>query len=93
VKTTEPNSLDMLMARHAHKKVDHIVEQTYGAFRKAIAEYRTLSADELFAIGIHLVMNCCIAPLEKMSKNPQRMRNEMGRQFRDMIQRGTQETN
>ncbi len=89
----EPTPTDLLMARHAHRKVDAIVSKTYREFRKIIREYETLSADEIFAIGVNLVMMTTVRPLEKMTTNPALLRAEIAKQFALFIERGTAETN
>ncbi len=89
----ELTQTDLLMARHTRRKVDDIVGKTYRQFRKIIAEYEILSADEIFAIGVNLVMMTTIRPLEKMTNDPVLMREEIARQFALFIERGTAEPN
>ena len=89
----EPTPTDLLMARHARRKVDAIVTKTYREFRKIIREYETLSADEIFAIGVNLTMLTTVLPLEKMTDVPAQLRAEITKQFALFIERGTVETN
>ena len=84
-----PNDLDLLMARAAHRKVERVVQATMAAFFAAIEQEGTLSADEIVAVGINLIMNVMVAPMEKMSAKPREMRIELARQVRLMIERGT----
>jgi len=68
---------DSLLAHYSNRKCNAIVEETYHAFLRAIDKYGTLSAEEIAAIGLSLFMNVTIQPLERMSSDPQGLRQEM----------------
>lgn len=79
-----PN-IDMLMARHARRKVEDIVDKTYRAFREIVGEYGTISADEILAIGFNLLVAITISPLEQMSRDKKTMRREIMAQLKSLM--------
>ena len=85
--------LDDLMAKRIRRKVETIVESTTKAFRQAAGEYGTLSADEILAIGVNLMMQLTIAPLEKMAADPAQMRKEVVKMMLAMIEQGGEDIN
>lgn len=89
----EPSKADLAVAHFTNRKVTHIVERTYRAFREIIKEYETLSADEIFAIGVNLFMHTTIRPLEKMSDRPSELRKELASQLALMMEKGSDEGN
>lgn len=89
----QPTDLQMLMAKHSRRKVESIVQKAYDAFIKASEEYGSLSADELVMAGLNLFMNVTVAPLERMTENPYRMRCELAKQLEQMVKRGTEDGN
>ena len=86
----KPETPDHLMARHTRRKVEHIASDTIAAFRLAIREYGTLSADELMAIGTEVIMQITILPLERLSDRPLQMRNAMSKVFAKLIKMGSE---
>ncbi len=82
-----------LLAKHTRRKVEKIVESTAKAFRQAAEEYGTLSADEILAIGVNLMMQLTVAPLEKMAQDPAQMRHEVIKMMLAMIEQGGEEMN
>lgn len=81
--------VDQLMARHTRRKVESISGDTIAAFRLAIKEYGSLSAEELLAIGTQVIMQITILPLERMSDRPLQMRNAMSKVFTKLIKMGS----
>lgn len=86
-----PSKADLAVAHYNHRKVDEIVRKAYREFHAIIKEYGTLSADQIFAIGINLLMNTTILPLERMSDRPRELRKELAQQASLMIEKGTDE--
>lgn len=84
---------DLLVAKSVRRKCESIVKQTYKAFYGIIAEYGTLSVDEILAIGLGLFMRVTVEPLEKLSTDPDAMRQELIDQLTYLVQRGEQELN
>lgn len=94
IKTYDGNNrTDDLMARRAKRKVEKIVESTSKAFRQAADEYGTLSADEILAIGVNLLMKLTVAPLEKLAADPAQMRKEVAKMMMAMIEQGGEALN
>jgi hypothetical protein len=60
--------------RHQKRKVENIVTKTYQAFHDEIAIYGTLNAEEIMTIGLNLIEEIMIKPLQRMSNDPQKMR-------------------
>lgn len=81
---------DLLVAKSVRRKCEGIVKQTYKAFYGIIAEYGTLSADEILAIGLGLFMKIAVTPLEKMSNDPAAMREHIVDQLTWLIQQGSE---
>lgn len=88
------DKLDEMMARRAHRKVDEIASAAFQAFRAKADSYGTLSPDELFAVGMTLLMEITIKPLERLSSNPKEMRRQIGWQIvRTIKQEGDDDLN
>lgn len=85
--------LDDLMAKRIRRKVETIVESTTKAFRQAADEYGTLSAGEILAIGVNLMMKLTVTPLEKMAADPAQMRQEVVKMILAMIEQGGEDIN
>jgi len=60
--------------RHQKRKVENICNETYQAFYKAIETYGTLNAEEIMTIGLNLIEQIMIKPLQRMSADPHTMR-------------------
>ena len=82
---------DLAVAHFDNRKVDEIVRKTYLEFRKIIDKYGTLSADQIFAIGVNLFMNVTVLPLERMSNYPMELRKQLAQQLALMLEKGTDE--
>ena len=82
---------DLAVAHYDNRKVNQIVEKTYREFRRIIDEYGTLSADQIFAIGVLVFENITIRPLERMSDRPSELRKELAQQLTLMLEKGTDE--
>ena len=87
----ESNDADLAVAHFVNRKCSVIIEKSYRAFRNIIREYETLSADEIFAIGVNLFMATTLRPLEKMSDRPAELRKELSAQLALMIEKGSEE--
>lgn len=71
--------------RHQKRKVEHIVTKTYEAFHDEIAIYGTLNAEEIMTIGLNLIEEIMIKPLQRMSSDPQKMRESVVYQIATLV--------
>lgn len=87
----KPSKADLAVAHFDNRKVEEIVKKTYREFHRIIEGYGTLSADQIFAIGVLLFQNITIRPLERMSDRPSELRKELAQQLALMLEKGTDE--
>ena len=71
--------------RHQKRKVENIVTRTYQAFHDEIAIYGTLSAEEIMTIGLNLIEEIMIKPLQRMSSDPALMRQSVVYQIATLV--------
>ena len=83
------NRSEELTARYTRRKIERIVQKTCRAHWEAIKEYGTLSADEILAIGVNLMMTLTVAPLEKLAVEPAEMRRQVVQQMMLMVEKGS----
>lgn len=71
--------------RHQKRKVENIVTKTYQAFHDEIAVYGTLNAEEIMTIGLNLIEEIMIKPLQRMSNDPKLMRESVVYQIATLV--------
>lgn len=71
--------------RHMKRKVENIVTKTYQAFHDEISVYGTLNAEEIMTIGLNLIEEIMIKPLQRMSNDPVLMRQSVVYQIAALV--------
>lgn len=72
------------------RKCEDVSAKTIAAYKHAIEEYGSMSAEDLVAVAANVLMNIAILPLERMSDRPLQMRNAMARHFAKLIKMGSE---
>jgi len=73
-----PTPIDQALQRRSKRKVEEISQKAYDAFLSAYTDHgSTLSVEEMFAIGMNLLMSITVLPTEKLSNDPYLMRKQL----------------
>ena len=82
----EPDEIDLLTARFTARKVEKLVQAAYDAYQKAAQEFGLMSIDDAFGVAFLFAMNVLVRPAETMANDPKKVRKEIARQFRTVIE-------